>query len=154
DGYDYIVIGSGSAGSVVASRLSEDPACKVLLLEAGGPDTKAEIQVPFFHTQLFKSDVDWFHYTEPERELGHRRIYWPGGKVLGGCSSCNFMIVLRGHPRDYDHWSELGNAEWSYAKVLPYFKRLENFYGGPSEHHGVGGPVNVTRLRCVNPITD
>jgi len=153
DRFDYIVVGSGSAGAAVAGRLAEDPSRTVLLLEAGGPDTKAEIHVPFFHTRLLKSDVDWFYYTEPEPRLGHRRIYWPRGKVLGGCSSCNFMIVLRGHAADYDRWAALGNAGWDYASVLPFFRKLENFHAGASAYHGVGGPVNVTRLRCVNPIT-
>ena len=151
--FDHVVVGAGSAGAALAARLSEDPARRVLLLEAGGPDTKAEIEVPFLHTRLLKSDVDWFHYTEPEAQLGHRRIYWPRGKVLGGCSSCNFMIVLRGHAADYERWAALGNAGWDFASVLPVFRRMENFHAGASTYHGVGGPVDVARLRCVNPLT-
>jgi choline dehydrogenase len=154
DSYDYIVIGAGSAGAPLAARLSEDRSRRVLLLEAGPSDAKAEIHVPFFHTRLFKTDVDWDYYTEPVAELANRRVYWPRGKVLGGCSSCNFMIALRGHPADFDHWASLGNDGWDYASLLPFFRRLENHYSGDSEYHGAGGPVNVARLRCVNPITD
>jgi choline dehydrogenase len=151
--YDYIVIGSGSAGAVVASRLSEDKTNQVLLLEVGGRDTKAEIHVPFYHPKLLKTDVDWFYYTEPEPHLNFRRIYWPRGKVLGGCSSCNFMIVQRGHRDDFDRWDQLGNKGWSYADILPTLKKMENHFSGTSEYHGVGGPVNVTRLKCVNPLS-
>jgi choline dehydrogenase len=151
--YDYIVVGAGSSGAVVATKLSESGLHQVLLLEAGGADTKAEIHVPFYHTKLFKTEVDWLYYTEPEPHLNYRRIYWPRGKVLGGSSCLNFMIALRGHPYDFNLWAELGNLEWSYAKVLPYFKKMENHFSGASEYHGVGGPLNITRLKCVNPLT-
>jgi choline dehydrogenase len=151
--YDYIIVGSGSAGAVIASRLSEKADLKVLLLEAGGPDTRAEIHVPFYATKLFKTRLDWAYYTEEEPHLNFRRIYWPRGKVLGGSSSSNFMTVQRGHPHDFDRWCELGNSEWSFSKLLPYYKKLENHFSGPSEYHGVGGPVNVARLKCINPLT-
>ena len=107
--YDYIVIGAGSAGSVVANRLTEDPETRVLLLEAGSPDTKPEIQVPSAWPTLLGSEVDWAYFTEEEPYLNNRKIFSPRGKVLGGSSSLNTMIYMRGNSRDYDHWQALGN---------------------------------------------
>src|SRR5260370_27515788 len=116
--YDYIIIGAGSAGCVLANRLSGDPGVRVLLLEAGGPDTAKEIQMPVAFSKLFKGPCDWAYYTEPEAHLENRKLYWPRGKVLGGSSSLNAMIYIRGHRHDYDQWRDLGNPGWGYADVL------------------------------------
>jgi len=151
--YDYVIVGAGSAGCVLAHRLTEDPKIKVLLLEAGGSDNRREIQIPAAFSKLFKTAYDWAYYTEEQPRLNHRRMYWPRGKVLGGSSSINAMIYIRGHRHDYDFWCRLGNAGWSYAEVLPYFKKAENQERGASEYHGAGGPLNVADLRCVNPLS-
>src|SRR5689334_10075511 len=105
--YDYIIVGAGSAGCVLAHRLTEDPDTKVLLLEAGGPDHKQEVSIPAAFAKLFQSPCDWAYYTEPQPELGDRRLYWPRGKMLGGSSSMNAMIYIRGHRSDYDGWRDL-----------------------------------------------
>ena len=151
--YDYIVVGAGSAGCVLAARLTEDVRTRVLLLEAGGADRAKEIRIPAAFSKLFKTQVDWNYATEPEPHLHNRRLYWPRGKVLGGSSSINAMIYIRGNRADYDHWRDLGNAGWGFAEVLPYFKKSENQERGASEYHGVGGPVNVADPRYVNPLT-
>ena len=144
--YDYIVIGAGSAGCVVANRLTEDSETTVLLLEAGNPDTKLEIQIPSECLNLLGSEVDWSYFSEPEPHLGDRKIFCPRGKVLGGSSSINFMIYIRGNPLDYDHWQALGNPGWSYHDVLPYFKKSEHSSRGASEYHGVNGELSVTDI--------
>jgi choline dehydrogenase len=144
--YDYIVIGAGSAGCVVANRLTEDSETTVLLLEAGNPDTKLEIQIPAECASLLGSEIDWSYFSQPEPYLNNRKIFCPRGKVLGGSSSINFMIYLRGNPYDYDHWQSLGNPGWSYQDILPYFKKSEHFSRGASEYHGVGGELSVTDL--------
>ena len=151
--YDYVIAGAGSAGCVLADRLTEDPAINVLLLEAGGPDEAQEIHIPATFSRLFKSPLDWAYETDEQRYLNNRRLYWPRGKVLGGSSSINAMIYIRGNRRDYDHWRELGNEGWSVSDVLPYFKKAENEERGASEYHGTGGPLNVADLRSVNPLT-
>src|SRR5579884_2039001 len=151
--YDYIIIGAGSAGCVLANRLSEDPTVKVLLLEAGGRDNRKEIHIPVAFSKLFKSPCDWAYYTEPEPQLSNRTLYWPRGKVLGGSSSMNAMIYMRGHHADYDHWHYLGNHGWSYAEVLPYFKKSEKQQRGASEYHGASGPLHVSDLCTVNPLS-
>lgn len=141
--YDYIVIGAGSSGCVVAHRLSADPGKRILLLEAGGPDTSPAIHDCASFTSLWGSEMDWKYATQPEPNLASRRIPWPRGKVLGGSSSINALLYVRGNRRDYDHWNYLGNPGWSYQDVLPAFKRSENFAGGACEYHGTGGPLNI-----------
>jgi len=151
--YDYIVVGAGSAGCVLAARLTEDLRTRVLLLEAGGEGGAKEIRIPAAFSKLFKTAVDWNYATEPEPHLHDRRLYWPRGKVVGGSSAINAMIYNRGNRADYDSWREMGNAGWGFAEVLPYFKKSENQERGASEYHGVGGPVNVADPRYVNPLT-
>jgi choline dehydrogenase len=148
--YDFIIVGAGSAGCVLAARLTEDLPTRVLLLGAGGAK---EIRIPAAFSKLFKTGVDWNYATEPEPYLHERRLYWPRGKVVGGSSAINAMIYIRGNRADYDSWRELGNVGWGFAEVLPYFKKSENQERGASEFHGVGGPVNVADPRYVNPLT-
>src|SRR5262245_45640058 len=150
---DYVIIGAGSAGCVLANRLSEDPAVSVLLLEAGGTDKGMDIHIPAAFSRLFKSQYDWSYVTEPQPHLNNRQLYIPRGKVLGGSSSINAMIYMRGSPYDYDLWRDLGNPGWAYADVLPYFKKAEHQERGASDFHGASGPLNVTDLRCINPLT-
>ncbi len=151
--YDYIIIGAGSAGCVLANRLSEDAKTNVLLLEAGAPDKKQEIHIPAAFSKLFKSEVDWNYETEPQTNLNDRRLYQPRGKMLGGSSSMNAMIYIRGHRTDFDRWSELGNDGWSYREVLPYFKKAENQERGADEFHSTQGLLNVADLCLVNPLS-
>ena len=145
--YDYIIIGAGSAGCVLANRLSEDPNTRVLLLEAGAPDKKPKIHIPAGYGDLHKSEVDWGFWTEPQKVILDRKIYLPRGKTLGGCSSTNAMVYVRGNRADYDEWSELGNPGWSYEEVLPFFKKSEHNEDFQDEHHGQQGPLNVTRAK-------
>ena len=145
--FDYIIIGAGSAGCVLANRLSADPARSVLLLEAGGPDTKMEIHIPAAYSKLHGTAVDWGFWTEPQTALDGRRMYQPRGKTLGGCSSTNAMAYVRGNRLDYDDWAALGNTGWGYDDVLPYFIRSEHNdqYDQLNPHyHGNSGPLNVT----------
>jgi len=151
--YDYIIVGAGSAGCVLAARLTEDPHTRVLLLEAGGADTAKEVHIPAAFSKLYKTSVDWNYSTEPEPQLHNRQLFWPRGKMLGGSSSMNAMIYMRGNPRDYDHWASLGNDGWSFQEVLPYFKKSQMQQRGASEHHGSSGPLHVSDLRFVNPLT-
>ncbi|CAM3424144.1 GMC family oxidoreductase [Isoptericola cucumis] len=123
--HDYVVVGAGSAGAALAGRLSADPTVSVLLLEAGPRDTKTEIHVPAAFSKLFRSDVDWDYDTEPQEHLGGRRVFWPRGRVLGGSSSINAMMWVRGFPEDYDAWGEAAGASWSWAGLRPYFERVE-----------------------------
>ena len=152
--YDYIIIGAGSAGCVLANRLSEDPSVKVLLLEAGCRDKQKEIHIPLAFSKLFKGPCDWTYFTEPEPRLNNRSLYWPRGKVLGGSSSMNAMIYIRGNHADYDQWRDLGNPGWGYSDVLPYFKKSEKQERGASEYHGASGPLCVSDLRTVNPLSE
>jgi choline dehydrogenase len=151
--YDYVIVGAGSAGCVLANRLTEDPGARVLLLEAGGKDVRQEIRIPVAFSKLFKTPVDWAYATEEQPHVNGRRMYWPRGKMLGGSSSLNAMIYIRGNRRDYDRWRDLGNEGWGFDDVLPYFKRAENNERGPSEYHGVGGPLNVADQRDPRPLT-
>jgi choline dehydrogenase len=141
---DYIIVGAGSAGCVLASRLSEDPRTRVLLLEAGPHDTHFWIHVPLGYGKLFtRSAVNWGYESEPEPALGGRRIFTPRGKVLGGSSSINGLVYMRGQPEDYDGWRLPG---WDFASLLPYFRKSENQCRGASEWHGAGGPLEVSDL--------
>jgi choline dehydrogenase len=151
--YDYIIVGAGSAGCVLANRLTEDADKTVLLLEAGGPDDKPEIHIPFALTKLLQSEVDWAYYTEPQENLNGRQIFWPRGKVWGGSSSINAMVYMRGHTAVYDSWAAAGNAGWGYAEVLPYFKKSEHQERGADNYHGVTGPLNVADPRDANPLS-
>lgn len=151
--YDDIIVGAGSAGCVLASRLSEEGERSVLLLEAGGADSRPEIQVPAAWPTLFGSEVDWAYTTAPEPKLNGRQIFWPRGKVLGGTSSINGMIYIRGNPRDFDEWRDLGNPGWGYQEVLPYFLRSEDQQRGPSAYHGVGGHMPVSDPISPSPLS-
>ena len=151
--HDFIVIGAGSAGCAVAARLSERGTFDVLLLEAGGSDTEEAIHVPAAFPSLFKGPADWNYETTLQRHAHDRREYLPRGKVLGGSSSLNAMIYQRGHPSNYDGWAALGNPGWTYAEVLPYFRKSEHQERGASAAHGVGGPINVADLRDPNPLS-
>ena len=152
--YDYIIVGAGSAGCVLANRLSAQPADRVLLIEAGGADSNPFIHMPAGIARLVGNGrINWDYYTEPEPELLGRKLYWPRGRVLGGSSSINAMCYTRGHPRDYDEWAAFGADGWDYASVLPYFRKAEDQARGASEHHGVGGPLSVEDLRFRNPLS-
>ena len=153
--YDYVVVGAGSAGCVLASRLSEDPATKVLLLEAGPPDRSIWIHLPIgYGKTMWSRDVNWCFETEPEPQMNGRRIYWPRGKTLGGSSSINGLIYIRGQREDYDHWAALGNTGWGYDDVLPYFIRAEHNQRGAIAFHGDRGPQKVSDIGARNELIE
>jgi choline dehydrogenase-like flavoprotein len=154
DSHDYVIVGAGSAGCALAGRLSEDPDVRVALLEAGGEDRRPEIRMPAAFPALFKSSLDWDLLGEPEPGLGNRRLYLPRGRMLGGCSSINAMIYIRGNRADYDGWAAAGCEGWSYDEVLPYFKRSEDNERGEDAYHGVGGPLRVADGRSMHPLVD
>ena len=137
--FDFVIVGAGSAGCVLANRLTQDGSSSVAVVEAGGSDKKQEIHIPAAFSKLFKTPYDWAYYTEAQTELDHRKLYWPRGKVLGGSSSMNAMIYTRGNPHDYDEWQRLGSEGWSFADVLPIFER--------AEHRQSRGPGGFRRRR-------
>ena len=150
---DFIVVGAGSAGCAIAARLSEDPATRVLLIEAGGEDNHRWIHIPLGFGKTFADPaVNWCYETEPDAGAAGRSIFWPRGKVLGGSSSINGMVYIRGQAEDFDHWRQLGNAGWSYEDVLPYFKRSEHQTRGADAWHGSGGPLCVSDVPDRHPI--
>jgi choline dehydrogenase len=148
--FDYIVVGAGSAGAVVAARLSESPASRVLLIEAGGGHRHMSVQVPAAFPRQFKSKLDWGYFSEPEQYLGGRRIFMPRARMLGGCSSMNAMIYIRGNKADYDTWAKDGATGWSYADVLPLFRKSEHNSRGADDYHGDDGPLYVQDPRSPN----
>ena len=153
--FDYVIVGAGSAGCVLANRLSADGRNSVLLLEAGPKDTNLWIHVPLGYGKLFKDKtVNWMYQTEPEPGLDGRTVFQPRGKVLGGSSSINGLLYVRGQHQDYDRWRQRGNAGWGYDDVLPYFKKAENQQRGADEFHGVGGPLPVSDWRHADPLSE
>src|SRR5258708_30255865 len=152
DTFDYIVVGAGSAGCVLANRLTASGRHSVLLLEAGGHDRRLWIHIPLGYGKLFAdARVNWLYKSEPEAELHNRQIIQPRGKVLGGSSSINGLLYLRGQPADYDHWRQLGNTGWSFDDVLPYFRRSEHQERGEDALHGTGGARPATQLVGPHP---
>ena len=155
DSFDYIIIGAGSAGCVVANRLSANPNNKVLLLEAGGKDSNPWIHIPggYFKT-MHNPKTDWCFNTEKEAFCNNREMVYPRGKTLGGSSSINGMLYIRGQSNDYNYWRQLGNVGWSWEDVLPYFKKSEDFQFGENEFHGSGGPIKVEKIRATFKVCD
>jgi choline dehydrogenase len=152
---DYVVVGAGSAGCVLANRLSADPQVRVILLEAGGRDWNPLLRVPLMTGVLLRNrHANWFYHTEPEPNLDGRRLFWPRGKVLGGSSAINGMVWTRGLPSDYDGWAQMGLPDWSFEKVLPAFRRSERHHLGADDLHGGDGPQPVSRPNTPNPLFD
>jgi choline dehydrogenase len=150
--YDYVIVGAGSAGCVLANRLSEDPGVRVLLLEAGGKDRSPNIKIPAAFAKQFHTKLDWDYTTEPEPHVDQRPMFIPRGKSLGGSSSMNAMLYVRGRPLDYDRWEAQGATGWGYQDVLPYFIRSEDNARGASQFHGAGGPLRVSEQRSPRPL--
>jgi choline dehydrogenase len=152
---DFVIVGAGSAGCVMAARLSEDPNTTVILLEAGGNDSNMWIHIPLGFGKTFADKrVNWCYETEPDPGAGNRKIFWPRGKVLGGSSSINGMVYIRGQHEDFDMWRQMGNTGWSSTDVLPYFKRAEHQTRGPDEFHATGGPLCVSDVQEGHPICE
>src|SRR5580700_286799 len=152
--FDYIIVGAGSAGCVLANRLTADGKYSVLLLEAGPRDTNPWIHIPLGYGRLFKEKaVNWMYQTEPEPGLNGRNVFQPRGKTLGGSSSINGLLYIRGQHEDYDRWRQHGNLGWGYDDVLPYFKKAEDQTRGADEFHGTGGPLPVSNLGHPDPIS-
>ena len=153
--FDYVIVGAGSAGCVLANRLSADPDRSVLLIEAGGRDRNPLFRLPMLMGRLFQSGIyNWRYHTEPVASLEGRSLYWPRGKVLGGSSTINGMIYVRGNRHDYDRWSQMGLSGWSYEEVLPAFRRSEGHVERDGTYHGTGGELTVCRARGANPLFD
>jgi choline dehydrogenase len=153
--YDYIIVGAGSAGCTIANRLAEDLPLRILVIEAGPPDTSFKLKMPAGFASLGdKSPYNWRYETTPQKHCNDRRMYWPRGKTLGGSSAINAMLYVRGHASDYDHWRQLGNEGWSFQDVLPYFKKAERNERGASEFHGGDGPLNVADQVSPLPINE
>ena len=154
--FDYIIVGAGSAGCVIANRLSQDSSNKVLLLEAGGSDRRFFIQMPIgYGVTYHQKKVNWMYSTEPSPEADNKPSYWPRGKVMGGSSSINAMVYVRGNPKDFDEWSEAGNPGWSFNEVLPYFKKMESWQNGADNFRGGDGPLNVSEVsKQLHPLCD
>ena len=153
--FDYIIVGAGSAGCVLANRLSADGRHSVALFEAGGKDSYPWIHIPvgYFKT-MGNPATDWCYRTEPDPGLNGRAINWPRGKVLGGSSSINGLLYVRGQPQDFDQWRQLGNPGWAWDDVMPLFRRAENWEGEPSAVRGKGGALNVSESRVQRPVID
>jgi choline dehydrogenase len=155
DGFDYIVVGAGSAGCVLANRLTASGRCRTLVLEAGGEDRGIWLHIPLGYGRHFTNPtVNWLYTTEPEADCGNRRIIAPRGKVLGGSSSINGLIYIRGQAQDFDHWRQLGNPGWSFEDVLPYFRKAEGNVRGADAWHGADGPLAVSDAREAHPLAD
>jgi choline dehydrogenase len=153
--FDYIIVGAGSSGCVLAGRLSEDATQRVLLLEAGPPDRSLWLHLPIgYGKTMWNNTYNWRFQTAPDPNMNGRRIYWPRGKTLGGSSAINGLIYIRGQRQDYDHWATLGNTGWSYADVLPYFIKSEANQRGASEHHGTSGPLKVSDIGAKHPLIE
>jgi choline dehydrogenase len=155
DAWDYVIVGAGSAGCVLANRLSADGRHRVLLLEAGPTDSYPWIHVPIGYAKtMFHPVVNWCFKTEPEPTMNGREVYWPRGRTLGGSSSINGLIYICGQREDYDHWAALGNRGWGYDDVLPYFRKLEHNVRGRDEFHGDDGPLWASDIETRHPLID